>query len=342
MQIMFVGPVPPLTGGISQHSHRLVEALRAHGHTVDIASWRSGAEFYLKWWSLISWWHARKAAAHYDLLIYPYVTPFLALAQWFISGGANSVLAVVHNAFPHEKMPFERPLGRLALRNATRALAHGRGVADDLRGLPVDCEIDVLPMPPILDMSPSEPPPRPPFRVLFVGYVRPYKGLGVAISSLALLRGSGIDSTLTIVGDFWEPIETYLEQIRRFQLEDVVDIRPGYARDQDLQDALRSHHVVIAPYLEDSLSGVIPLAFAAGRPVVSTAVRGISEQVRDGYNGILAKPGDDRSLADALGRSLGQYEELRAGARESSFTWSQLADSIAAQFEHLNDSHAEN
>ena len=33
-----------------------------------------GADFDLKWWSVFSWWRARRTAARSDLILYPYVT----------------------------------------------------------------------------------------------------------------------------------------------------------------------------------------------------------------------------------------------------------------------------
>ena len=41
---------------------------------------------------------------------------------------------------------------------------------------------------------------------------------------------------------------------------------------------------------------------AAGLPVVTTAVSGIPELVRDGENGLLVPPSDPAALADALAR----------------------------------------
>ena len=41
-------------------------------------------------------------------------------------------------------------------------------------------------------------------------------------------------------------------------------------------------------------------AFAAGLPVVATAVGGVPEQVVDGREGLLVPPGDHLALAEAL------------------------------------------
>ena len=149
-----------------------------------------------------------------------------------------------------------------------------------------------MPMPPTLNLAPRPQPPRPPLRLLILGYVRPYKGVGVAISAMRLLRERNVDATLTVIGEFWDPVEDYQEQVSRLELDDTVELRAGYVSDAEVEGALAEHKIVLAPYLEDTLPAIVPLAFAAGRPVVSTAVRGISEQMKDGHTGVLVEPGD--------------------------------------------------
>ena len=52
-------------------------------------------------------------------------------------------------------------------------------------------------------------------------------------------------------------------------------------------------------------------ALSVGTPVVSTAVGGVPEVVRDGENGLLVPPNDPGALAEALRRVL-EDDELRA------------------------------
>jgi glycosyltransferase involved in cell wall biosynthesis len=54
----------------------------------------------------------------------------------------------------------------------------------------------------------------------------------------------------------------------------------------------------------------------AGLPVVATRVGALSEMVEQGVSGFLVEAGDDRALADALGRVLcDRAEARRMGAR---------------------------
>jgi glycosyltransferase involved in cell wall biosynthesis len=61
-------------------------------------------------------------------------------------------------------------------------------------------------------------------------------------------------------------------------------------------------------------------SFAAGTPVISTAVGGVAEAVRDGENGLLVPAGDAQALATAIGRFCADPElaaALRAAAAAS-------------------------
>jgi len=71
----------------------------------------------------------------------------------------------------------------------------------------------------------------------------------------------------------------------------------------------------VLPYRSGTQSGVVPLAYAHGRGVVTTRVGGLAEAVRDGETGLLVPPGDAAALAEAL-------ERVRSGLRFS-------ADAIA-------------
>jgi glycosyltransferase involved in cell wall biosynthesis len=292
-----------------------------------------GARFVLRWWNVVSWWRARRMSRSSDLLVFPYVTPFLAVPQWFMAMGSRRVAAMVHNALPHERMPFERSLAKLAMGNVQLLVTHGEGVADDIRSLGITADIEVVSMPPTLEVEPSPLPERPPLRLLFFGYVRPYKGLKVAIASVAHLVEVGIDVSLDVVGDFWEPVDEYMALIESLHLEDRVHLRVGYVADDELGQALADHHIVVAPYLEDSLSGVVPLAFGAGRPVVSTLVRGVAEQVDNNINGVLVAPGDPVALAEGLMRAAEDLTSLAKGAAASSTSWGSVAKAVTKPFE---------
>ncbi len=71
-------------------------------------------------------------------------------------------------------------------------------------------------------------------------------------------------------------------------------------RVEDMAGLIARSDILVVPSLIEATPYVILEAMAAGRPVVASAIFGIPEQVEDGVTGILTKPGDVDSLAEAV------------------------------------------
>ena len=331
-----------------------MRALREASHEVEVLSWRAqypsllfkgeqvdvraaedaenGLRFPLRWWDPLSWRAAGRAASRADLLVFPWITAFqaLSLRTLLATRGDTPAVALVHNALPHERQPFDRPLTRWILERVDGVLVHSEGVARELASFArVKRTVNVA-FPPILDLEATPLPGTPPLRLLFLGFVRPYKGLAVALEALSVLRERGRDVRLTAAGDFWEPIETWVERVDALGLSDRVDLRAGYVSDEEMGALLARHHVLVAPYPSASQSGVVPLALAAGRPVVATRVGGLPEQVEGGLNGVLVEPGDAAAFAAGVERVADDLASFAAGARGRSPSW---PDVVQALFE---------
>jgi D-inositol-3-phosphate glycosyltransferase len=350
MRIAYIGPVPPLRGAISQHGACLVGALGQAGHQVEVRSWAAqfprrlypgqerdpdaaplpGAHFTLRWWSPRSWWQAGRSARAADLLVFQWVTPIQAPAYRVMLAAAGSVPAVpiVHNPLPHERRWFDVPLTRWVLRRAHGALVHASSSRDELHALLPQLPTRTVPMPTVLELQPTELPPAPPYRLAFFGFVRPYKGLDVAIEAMSELVARDVPVRLTVAGQFWGPVEPWRELVAAEGLGDVVELRPGYLSDADVARMLAVHHLVVAPYRSATQSAVAPVAYAAGRPIVATTVGGLVEQVVDGETGTLAPPDDATAFAAAIERALGTLDKLAAGASAHTASWSEVAAAV--------------
>ena len=349
MRITFVGPVPPLCSGIAQHGGFLTSAL-AQRADVSVISWQHQypkllfrhaqrdpnarphptARFILRWWDPTSWWRAGRAARRGDLLVITWTTPFHALPYrvMMLAAGKTRCVAIVHNARPHESLPLQRPLTRWILGRCDGLVSHASTVADELAEFAPTVETVITPMPPEIEVRRTPLPPDDTLRLLFFGFVRPYKGLDVALEAMALLKSKGVRTQLSVVGEFWDPIERWRSQIEQLGLADVVELRPGYVPDADVSDLLAAHHALVLPYRSASQSGIVPVALSAGRPVIATAVGGVAESVTDGVDGTLAAPGDAVSFADAIERCRQNLHELAAGTSEKVLTWDDVAVAV--------------
>jgi glycosyltransferase involved in cell wall biosynthesis len=350
VRITYVGPVPPFRGGISQHGALLVHALREAGHEVDVYSWAAqyprllypgnpyaegarpfpGARFVLRWWNPVSWMRVGRAARSTDAILLQWVTPFQgpAYRTLLAAAGSTPAVAVVHNPIPHEERALDERLTRLALGRVRGTVAPPGPSSDDLRRLLPGMPVVAASLPPLIDLEAATLPPGPPWRLLFFGFVRPYKGLELAIDAVAELVGRRTPVELTIAGLFWGPVEPWRERVAAAGLDEKVSLRPGYVPDSDVQQLLASHHVVVAPYRSAPQSAIVPLAYAVGRPVVATSVGGLAEQIAEGVSGALAPPEDAHAFADAVERVLANLEEMARNAREHTPTWAAVVDAL--------------
>jgi len=78
---------------------------------------------------------------------------------------------------------------------------------------------------------------------------------------------------------------------------------------------------------------VLTEAFAAGTPVIASAIAGYSDVVSDGVDGVLVPPGRPDALAAGIDRALAMRETLAANARRSAERF--CADRYAARVEEL-------
>lgn len=346
MKVVIVGPVPPHMSGIAHCTRRLADALHDRVDVLDIITWKAqyprfiyrgqqpsgkvrpaDARWLLRWWDPFTWREARRLASDADLLVLPWVTPFHALAyNALLKRTRARAVGVIHNMTPHETFPFSRLLTGWIVRKLDGAVAHSETVAKVLREFRPGIDVRVVGLPPTLDVVPTPLPPHPPLRLLFFGLVRPYKGLDIALEAMRILRRQGADVYLTVAGDFWDPVDRWFRKIDAMGIAATVELLPGYVPDDEVQNVLDRHHLLVAPYQQMTQSGVVPLALAAGRPVVATTIG--STLVSEGVNGTTSEPPDDPQAFAAAIRRAGDALEQLASRCSSPRSWGHVADAV--------------
>ncbi len=348
--VLVVGGGATERSGITSHTLMLVGGLRELGLEVVERPWhragprsligtsgavrprgeREGAAAGLVWSDPRTWVRVGREVRRHDLVVLVWVTPLQAPALGLVArfAGAERAVAMVHNGTPHERGPFDRSLTRLGLGRVGRVIVHATSIGEDLRRQGVRAEMTVVPFPPQAGLRPT-PLPDGPLRLLLFGEAaRPYKGADVLLEAVAILHRRGIDLTLTVAGGT-RRTEALVVTARRLGISDVVDVRPGWVPDDALQALFAAHHLIVLPYRSATSSGIVPLAWAAGRPVVATAVGGLAGAVRHRVDGILCEPDDPVALADALLEAWADRERLARGIPSALPTWTEVAARVA-------------
>ena len=132
--------------------------------------------------------------------------------------------------------------------------------------------------------------------ILFFGSARPNKGLRYLLAAEPLLRERVENYRVVVAGDCGD-FSRFAQYVTPGARIDVTD---HFISNQELPAFFREAAVVVLPYTSASQSGIVPLAYAFGKPVVATRVGALPDVVIDGVTGLLVEPGDERSLANAL------------------------------------------
>jgi glycosyltransferase involved in cell wall biosynthesis len=202
---------------------------------------------------------------------------------------------------------------------ADRIVTLSRAVANRLtteRGVAAE-KIVTVPHPIIAYGSTPAPRGEGPLRVVFLGRIMAYKGLGLLVTATELLRQRGVAVSLGVYG---EGSIAGLES-RLAALDAKVVNR--WIEHEEIGPILAEYDVLVLPYVEASQSGVAAAAQGVGIPIVATPVGGLVEQVRDDIDGLIAEDVSAEALANCLERLAADpalLERLSAAAGDGKTT----------------------
>jgi len=334
VKIGLLGPAHPLRGGIAQYLALLAGEL-ARTHEVHYLSLlRQYPSFLFPGQSQVdpsasplvvpnervldpmnplTWATAARRARELrlDALAYKWWIPFFGPAYAPVLAGARRggavTIMIADNLVPHERRPFDDTLTRLVTDRADAYLVMSEAVEKDVARLLPGAPVRRVPHPVYTQYgaagrSREEARARAGLKgdvILFFGFVRRYKGLDVLVEAMPRVR-AGRDVTLVVAGEFYEPVEPLRARIAELGLESAVRVLDRYVPDEEVGDLVAAADAVVLPYRSATQSGVVLVAYAAGCPVISTAVGGLPEVVEEGVTGHLVAPEDPAALAGAI------------------------------------------
>jgi glycosyltransferase involved in cell wall biosynthesis len=164
-----------------------------------------------------------------------------------------------------------------------------------------------------------------PFRLLYLGVVRPFKGVEDLVSAFSSLdRDQAARFRLSVVGETWEGWTAPDEAISRSPHADLIERVDRYVTDAELAEYFAQADAVVLPYHRSSASGPLHIAMSAGLPVVVTSVGGLVEAVRDYPGALLVPPRDPAAIRGALSQLL----ERRGHRYSDPHSWKRTVESF--------------
>jgi glycosyltransferase involved in cell wall biosynthesis len=115
----------------------------------------------------------------------------------------------------------------------------------------------------------------------------------------------------------------------------------GFVPYEDLKALYSVCDVFVLPSLEEGQPLVLLEAMASGKPLIGSKVGGISMQIRDGWNGFLVEPGNEKQLAEKI-RYLVDNEggRIKMGRNsrklaEEVFSWEKITERYLEVYEEV-------
>jgi phosphatidylinositol alpha-mannosyltransferase len=358
MKIGLVSPyVYPLPGGVTQHVRYLYENLRLRGHDVRILTSSHGLQRSSegdvirlgKGFSMpangsvgtitlsprfISQVRAVLEGERFDVLHFhePFV-PFLSLV---ILRESQSVNVATFHAYGGWSPSYEfgsrtlggyadRLHGRIAVSAAARHFID-RYFPGDYKVIPngVDAERFRRSVPLARWQDGTR-------NLLFVGRFEPRKGLLDLLKAYRILRKTGCQCRLLVVGGGPQEREArrYVATRRLVGVEFL-----GRVSDDEKTQLFRTADVFVSPATGGESFGIVLLeAMAAGAPIVASDIHGYKGVVRRGREGLLVPPHEPKQLAASIARLLREHDlaaEMSAAGivRAEEFSWPRVTAKV--------------
>jgi phosphatidylinositol alpha-mannosyltransferase len=358
MKIGLVCPyIYPEAGGVAQHVRFLYENLRLRGHDVRVITASHGPQrssegdiirlgvgfsvpinasvgtltFSPRYLTQIDDMLARE---RFDVLHFhePFV-PFLSL---FLLRESTSVNIATFHAYAGFSPSYEfgsralrRHAGRLHGRIAVSAAARhfiDRFFPGDYKVIPNGVDIarfaNAVPLARWQDGTPN---------VLFVGRHEPRKGLLDLLKAHRILRKTGSDHRLLVVGS--GPQEREARRYVATRGLQAVEFL-GRVTDDEKAQLFRTADVYASPATGGESFGIVLLeAMAAGTPIVCSDIHGYKGVVRRGREALLVPPRRPRELAVAIDQLLRDPERRAAMSeagrvRAEEFSWPRVTAKV--------------
>lgn len=383
MRIALVGITHPFRGGISHYTTLLCRALQAKHDVRFFALKRQyprllfpgktqkdhsqtalsvSHEPCLDSMNPISWFATFNKIRRFrpDFILFSWWHPFFALSFGTLAHLAKLMARIpscylCHNVFPHERSLIDRLVLRYAFSSGRGFITHSQADSDNLKQLCTFANVHKNPHPTYdifaadNDLTEERAKARLGLTgkkvLLFFGFVREYKGLTYLLQAMETLTPEE-GFHLIVAGEFYDSQSQYRTGLDCLMNTKQLTLVDRYIPNEEIPLYFRTADLVVAPYLSGTQSGVVQVAYAFSKPVITTTVGGIPESVLDGQTGYLVPPADARQIAAAVRRYFesNEKEKFRSHILQEreKYSWDQMVKTIEEVGTELQSQLSEN
>lgn len=358
MKIAILSTFYPYRGGIAQFNGALFQSLKSLGHNVVAFNFSlqypqflfPGSSQYvteddkvveldskriLNSVNPISYFKTAKQINNFnpDVLVIGYWMPLMGPAFGTVLRKLNksiSVVAIVHNARPHEQSKFDKVLSHYFFSRVNKFIALSNAVEQQLKENYPKAESIVFHHPvynhfgekvnkseaiQYLDLNKDAQ------YILFFGLIRAYKGLDILVEALSLLPEN---VHLIVAGECYEDSQKYRNLISTLKLENRIVLNDFYINDDDVKFYFSVAECCVLPYKSASQSGVISIAKHFNTPIIASNIGGLSEFLGD----------DDKLVNDIEPKAFAQTirnflsDDITKSSKEEPMSWTKFANAL--------------
>ena len=337
MKIALITPFPPYRGGISTHSKNLYDILSLENQVVVYNFSRQYPGFLfpgktqydnsiiaddshiiraLDSINPLTWKKVANSIIKnkFDKVIFRFWNPFFTFSYISIikrlkKNNNIQVYSICDNIIPHEKMILDQFLIKNFLDRLDGIIVMSSTTEKEILHLDKSYNYKKIYLPMInnlgkpLDSSISKKQiglEQDEKVFLFFGLIRDYKGLDILLHAINKLDLNLFNkSKFLIVGESYENIDKYKKILDKDKKSSVKWITE-YIPDDNINLFFSAADYVVLPYKRASQSGIIPMAYYFGKPVITSKIKGLEEIVINGSTGCTFDKLDIDALANVL------------------------------------------
>lgn len=175
--------------------------------------------------------------------------------------------------------------------------------------------------------------------VMFAGTVTPRKGVFELIRAAEILNNK--DVLFLIVGNL-NLHRDYAQKVMEYARIKGINAKfTGFVPYEDLKALYSACDVFVLSSFEEGDPIALKEAMASGKPLIGSNVGGIPMQIKDGWNGFLVEPGNEKQLAEKIGYLIENEEERAIMGKNSrklakeEFDWEKIAEKYLRVYESI-------